>query len=165
MPTAFVNKIADKHGVSISKLEKIWNEVKAGIKKSGRSESDSRFFGLVTSVFKQKVKADLGITVEGFNTHFKHFLIIQKFLLEKEQKSYTEKNNLKVGKRVRVETSKFRSGRDPGRRSANPTTGVIRKMGERGVVVSFDKSFVVKGKKVREMTVPFNYITPLEEDD
>ena len=73
MPVNLIKSISSKHGVSEKTLEKYWDEAKKAAKESGRSEEDSRFYGLVTDIFKNKIKKHLDITVENYqnNNNFK----------------------------------------------------------------------------------------------
>ena len=73
-------------------------------------------------------------------------------------------NPLALGGRVSVDQSRFKSGRDPGRRRES-YCGTITKMGEDTCMVEFDKPVTVKGKKITSMHMKHSYATPLVEDD
>lgn len=74
-----------------------------------------------------------------------------------------EKTELASGSRVIIDQSRFRSGRDPGRKLER-LTGTIRKMGEDGgATVSFDRHVLIKGKKVKEMKMNMRYVSELIE--
>lgn len=83
MPANLIKSLAAKGKASESELEKYWKEAKDAAKEGGKSESDPLFFGLVTKIFKAKVKKHLGIAVESM-MHFKDFLMIEKFVMEKK---------------------------------------------------------------------------------
>lgn len=82
MPANFVKSLATKHGVSEKELEKYWKEAKAVAKEGSKAESDPKFFGLVTKIFKAKIQKHLGIKSESM-MNFKVFLVIEKFILER----------------------------------------------------------------------------------
>lgn len=82
MPSSFLKKIAKDKGVSVEKLEVFWKEAKTAASEGGKTESDPLFFGLVTKIFKSKIKKHLGITTEAM-FHFTQFLLIEKFIMEK----------------------------------------------------------------------------------
>ena len=84
MPANLIKSIASKHDVDEKTLEKYWKEAKSAAKESGRSESDPQFYGLVTKIFKAKIKKHLNINMESHHMmDFKTFVIVEKFILEK----------------------------------------------------------------------------------
>ncbi len=52
MPTGFVKKLADKHGMSIGEAEKKWEEAKEAVDKSKYTD-DNAYYAVVTTVFKK----------------------------------------------------------------------------------------------------------------
>lgn len=75
----------------------------------------------------------------------------------------SEKRELGVGSRVVIDQSRYRSGRDPGRKLER-LTGTIKRMKEDGsCVVEFDRAVMIKGKKCREMKMGNHYLSELEE--
>ena len=64
MPSNFVKTVAKRVGTSVQKVEKYWKEAKNIVKKQ-KPESDPKFFGLVTDIFKSKVKKHLGLALES----------------------------------------------------------------------------------------------------
>jgi hypothetical protein len=75
-----------------------------------------------------------------------------------------EKRELGPGSRVIVDQSRYRSGRDPGRKLER-LTGTIRKIGEDGAHVDFDRHISVKGKKVKGMRMNMKYVSELVESN
>ena len=69
MPSGQISGLASKSGKSVDAVEKIWNNVKSGLKKSGKSESDDNFFAILVSVVKKKLK------IESKVLSFKQFLL------------------------------------------------------------------------------------------
>ncbi len=58
MPSAFVTRLARKHGKSPAEGERIWNAATAAAKQSGQDEASPRFYGTVTSLFKKMVSKE-----------------------------------------------------------------------------------------------------------
>ncbi len=56
MPTPYLNKIYKESGIPMLKLEELWNEAKEAANKTHK-ESDSGYWGLVTTIFKKKVNS------------------------------------------------------------------------------------------------------------
>jgi len=51
MPSAYVNKLAKKHHVSIDKAEDMWSKAKASAKKQGKADD----YAYITGIFKQMI--------------------------------------------------------------------------------------------------------------
>ena len=75
-----------------------------------------------------------------------------------------EKREIGIGSRVIVDQSRFRSGRDPGRRMER-CTGTVKKYddGSETCYVEFDKPVTVKGQKKSGMAMKKHYISELVE--
>ena len=76
MPTAYVKKLANKHGVSTSTAEKHWKMAKAAAKKEGHGEN----YGYVTSIFKNMMHENCFIPTLKDLTQgmtFKYFLVAE----------------------------------------------------------------------------------------
>jgi hypothetical protein len=63
MPSNYIQSVADKHKISISKLEDYWEQAKAIAAKDGKKSSDS-FFALTTSIFKGLVEKEEKVSLE-----------------------------------------------------------------------------------------------------
>ena len=68
MPTAYVQKLAKKHNVSIKKSEKEWNKAKKRATKEGKGEN----FAYITSIYKKIMSESTKLT------SLKDFLIISE---------------------------------------------------------------------------------------
>lgn len=68
-----------------------------------------------------------------------------------------------LGSRVIVDQSRFKSGRDPGRRR-EVLQGTISKFEENDCEVEFDKPVIIKGKKHHKMRMKHHYVSPVKED-
>lgn len=102
MPANLIKSLAAKGKASEVELEKYWKEAKAAAKEGGKSESDPLFYGLVTKIFKAKVKKHLGVKVESM-MHFKDFLIMEKFIMEKtDDGELFGLLRIKMGQKVKV---------------------------------------------------------------
>lgn len=76
-----------------------------------------------------------------------------------------EKYELGPGSRVIINQSRFRSGRDPGRKLER-LTGTIRRMKEDGhCFVEFDRHVAIQGKKVKSMRMKSSYLERLDESN
>jgi hypothetical protein len=53
---AQINAFAEKSGKSKETVEKMWNEIKKSLIDDGKKETDPRFFGLLVSILKKKLK-------------------------------------------------------------------------------------------------------------
>ena len=73
MPAGQIKGLASKSEKSVGEVETIWNNVKAGLKKSGKSESDDNFFAILVSVVKKK------LNIESRTLSFKQFLLEYKY--------------------------------------------------------------------------------------
>jgi hypothetical protein len=62
MPNALIKKYANKTGKSIDTIEKTWEDIVDGLKKSGKSENDKSFYPIVVSVLKKKLGINESIT-------------------------------------------------------------------------------------------------------
>ncbi|WP_300156383.1 hypothetical protein [Solidesulfovibrio sp.] len=49
MPTEYVKKLADEHGISVEEAEHRWNEAKKKAKEEGTSKD---YYAYVTAIFK-----------------------------------------------------------------------------------------------------------------
>jgi hypothetical protein len=81
MPTPALKSLADKAGVSLQTAEKAWDEAKA-IAKKEKQESDPLFWGLVTTITKNK----LGLKEENMKIENK----ISNFLGEDIDNKYKD---------------------------------------------------------------------------
>lgn len=69
MPTPYIQKLSKEHGTSESKLEKYWKEAKEA---AGPDTGDDKYYGLVTKIFKAKIKKHLNISEKM--TNFKRLI-------------------------------------------------------------------------------------------
>lgn len=68
------------------------------------------------------------------------------------------------GDRVIVDSTRFKSGRDPGRRK-EVYTGTVKRMRETDCMIEFDAPVTIRGKKVINMNMKHSYVKPLKETD
>lgn len=75
-----------------------------------------------------------------------------------------EKHEIGPGSRVIINQSRFRSGRDPGRKLER-LTGTVKRIREDGhCFVEFDRHVAINGKKVKSMQMNSSYLDRLDED-
>lgn len=67
MPNSLVKKYAEKSGKTIPEVENIWKDIVNGIKDSGKSKDDPRFYGLVVSILKKKLNINESLSWKEFN--------------------------------------------------------------------------------------------------
>lgn len=70
MPTAYVKKMAKKHGVSVKKAESEWADAKS-IAKKQYGKNSKKLWGTVTNIFKNKMNAHYR---EGFISSFNEYI-------------------------------------------------------------------------------------------
>jgi hypothetical protein len=62
MPTAYINKVADEQGTSVSNIESKWKQAKKQAKKQGKGSN----YAYVTAIFKKMVGESTKSTFSQF---------------------------------------------------------------------------------------------------
>jgi len=54
-PPALVRSLAQQSGKSVAEVEKLWDEAKKAAEEAGRTPGTDKFFGLATTILKNKL--------------------------------------------------------------------------------------------------------------